>query len=273
MLEVGRCVPLADRSTRITEVHRYATSPVLDAHRKAFYGLGCSVPCVLFWAAAFAWSTAARQVCTSVALTGTSMDFPSRVGLPPCTTGSKQSAQTPLSVFHCPTTNPNFLHSSTIRWQAGVFSAAFCTALWDAAWWVLPGVAGCAAAACAIAFIPNVTDARNVPETKIRLIVLVFIVPSPVGSSSLMTHTISFTRWCQNPRQPLVHCDKRTRSMNAARLTVRSSPIVKITLRQPVLVCYSCRRPQAFDTLLVSADEPERFCRALKQAAVETCRI
>lgn len=54
---------------------------------------------------------------------------------------------------------------------------------------------------------------------------------------------------------------------NVGRLTVKGSPMVKISLRQPVLVCHGFRRPRAFDTLLVSADEPERFCRALRQAA------
>src|SRR6516164_2086865 len=85
--------------------------------------------------------------------------------------------------------NPNFLHSSSIRWQAGLLSTDFCIALWAAACWLLAGAAACDGVDCAIAFIPSVTDARNVPETKIRLIVLIFIVPSPVGTSSL-TRTI-----------------------------------------------------------------------------------
>jgi hypothetical protein len=61
----------------------------------------------------------------SLELTGTLMGFPSRVALPPpFTTGSKQSFQRPLSFFHCPGMNPNFLHSLMILWQAGFCSAA-----------------------------------------------------------------------------------------------------------------------------------------------------
>jgi hypothetical protein len=77
---------------------------------------------------------------------------------------------------------PSFLHSSTIRWQAGLLSTAFfaAAAFCVPACWPLAGAAAFGAVACATAFIPNVTEARNVADSNMRLIVLVFIAPSPL---------------------------------------------------------------------------------------------
>jgi hypothetical protein len=56
------------------------------------------------------------------------------------------------------------------------------------------------------------------------------------------------------------------------RLTLKGSPAVKIRLNQPVAVRHMMRGERMAETLLVSADEPEALCRALRIAALSSQR-
>jgi hypothetical protein len=53
---------------------------------------------------------------------------------------------------------------------------------------------------------------------------------------------------------------------DAARLTLKGSPAVKVQLSQPVTVKRMLRGEQKFHTLVVSADDPSALCRALREA-------